>query len=47
MNFSFLRIAVVSATIALPAFCQDLVAVKAKKIHTVTGPTVEDGVILL
>lgn len=47
MNLSLLRIAVVSATIALPALCQDLVAVKAKKIHTVTGPSVEDGVILL
>ena len=47
MNLSLLRIAVVSVTIALPALCQDLVAVKAKKIHTVTGPTVEDGVILL
>ena len=47
MNLSLLRIAIVSVTIALPALCQDLVAVKAKKIHTVTGPTVEDGVILL
>lgn len=47
MNLSLLRIAVVSVTIALPALCQDLVAVKAKKIHTVTGPIVEDGVILL
>ena len=47
MNLSLLRIAVVSVTIALLALCQDLVAVKAKKIHTVTGPIVEDGVILL
>jgi len=47
MNLSFLRIAIVSATIALPATCQDLVAVKAKTIHTITGPSVTDGVILL
>ena len=47
MNLSTLRIAVVCATIALPAFCQDLVAVKAKTIHTMAGPSVEDGVVLL
>ncbi|MFN3241829.1 MAG: amidohydrolase family protein [Planctomycetota bacterium] len=47
MNLSLLRIAVVSATIALPAISQDLVAVKAKTIHTITGPSVTDGVILL
>lgn len=47
MNLSFLRIAIASATIALPAICQDLVAVKAKTIHTITGPSVTDGVILL
>ena len=47
MNLNLLRIAVVSATIALPALSQDLVAVKAKTIHTMAGPSVEDGVILL
>ena len=45
MNLSLLRIAVASATIALPALSQDLVAVKAKTIHTMAGPIVEDGVI--
>lgn len=47
MNLSTLRIAVVSATIAFPALSQDLVAVKAKTIHTMAGPVVEDGVVLL
>ena len=32
---------------ALPAAAQDVVAVKAKKILPVTGPTIEDGVVLL
>ena len=47
MNLHLLRTAVVSVTIALPALSQDLVAVKAKTIHTMAGPSVEDGVILL
>jgi len=47
MNLSLTRIAVVCVTTALPAICQDLVAVKAKTIHTISGPSVEDGVILL
>ena len=47
MNHCFLRIAIVAATVALPALSQDLVAVKAKTIHTISGPSVTDGVILL
>jgi imidazolonepropionase-like amidohydrolase len=47
MNLHLLRTAIVSATVALPALSQDLVAVKAKTIHTMAGPSVEDGVILL
>jgi len=47
MNHSLLRLAIVCSTIAIPALGQDLVAVKAKTIHTITGPSVQDGVILL
>ena len=47
MNHSLLRIAIVCTTIAIPALSQDIVAIKAKTIHTITGPSVEDGVILL
>ena len=47
MNLSLTRIAVACVTTALPAICQDLVAVKAKTIHTISGPSVEDGVILM
>jgi imidazolonepropionase-like amidohydrolase len=47
MNISLLRIAIACTSIAIPALCQDLVAIKAKTIHTITGPSIEDGVILL
>lgn len=47
MNHSLLRIAIVCTTIAIPALGQDLVAIKAKTIHTITGPSIQDGVILL
>ncbi len=47
MNLSLLRIAIAAAAVAVPATSQDLVAVKAKTIHTITGPSVTDGVILL
>lgn len=47
MNHSLLRIAIVCTTIAIPALSQDLVAIKAKTIHTMTGPSIQDGVILL
>lgn len=47
MNHSLLRIAIVCTTIAIPALSQDLVAIKAKTIHTISGPSIEDGVILL
>lgn len=47
MNHSLLRIAIACSTIAIPALSQDLVAVKAGTIHTITGPTIKDGVILL
>jgi imidazolonepropionase-like amidohydrolase len=47
MNHSLLRIAIVCSTIAIPALSQDLVAIKAKTIHTISGPSIEDGVILL
>jgi imidazolonepropionase-like amidohydrolase len=47
MNLSLLRIAIAAAAIAVSATSQDLVAVKAKTIHTITGPSVTDGVILL
>lgn len=47
MNHSLLRIAIACTTIAIPAISQDLVAIKAKTIHTITGPSIQDGVILL
>jgi len=47
MNHSLLRIAIASATIAIPALSQDLVAIKAKTILTISGPSIEDGVIVL
>ena len=47
MNHSFLRIAIACTAIAIPAISQDLVAIKAKTIHTITGPSITDGVILL
>ena len=47
MNHSLLRIAIAATTIAIPALSQDLVAIKAKTIHTISGPSIEDGVILL
>lgn len=47
MNHSLLRIAIACTTIAIPALSQDLVAIKAKTIHTITGPSLQDGVILL
>lgn len=42
-----LRCAVAAAIAALPAVAQDLVAVKASRIVTVSGPVVEDGVVLI
>ena len=47
MNHSLLRIAIACTTIAVPAISQDIVAIKAKTIHTITGPSIQDGVILL
>ncbi|HEB52455.1 MAG TPA: hypothetical protein ENI87_04270 [bacterium] len=47
MNPTFLRFAIASAAFALSALSQDLVAIKAKTIHTLSGPAVTDGVILL
>lgn len=47
MNHSLLRIAIACTTIAVPALSQDMVAIKAKTIHTITGPSIQDGVILL
>jgi len=47
MNYSLLRLAIACSTIAIPALSQDLVAIKAKTIHTITGPSIQDGVILL
>jgi imidazolonepropionase-like amidohydrolase len=44
---SVLRCAVAAAIAASPAFSQDLVAVKASRILTVSGPVVEDGVVLI
>ncbi len=37
----------VAASLAVPAVCQDLVAVKAGKILPITGPILENGVVLL
>ncbi|MCC7396606.1 MAG: amidohydrolase family protein [Planctomycetes bacterium] len=42
-----LLIAAVASLVAVPATCQDVLAVKAKKIVTITGPTIEDGVVLM
>ncbi|MFT4514691.1 MAG: imidazolonepropionase-like amidohydrolase [Planctomycetota bacterium] len=47
MNHSLLRIAIACTAIAVPALSQDLVAIKAKTILTITGPSITDGVILL
>jgi len=44
---SVLRCAVAAAIAASPAFAQDLVAVKASRILTVSGPVIEDGVVLI
>ena len=46
MNAKLLSVAV-AAALALPAASQDVVAVKAGKILTITGPTIENGVILI
>jgi imidazolonepropionase-like amidohydrolase len=46
MNTHILSVAV-AAAIALPLASQDVVAVKAGKIHTITGPTLDNGVILI
>lgn len=42
-----LLLAAILPMVAVSATCQDLVAVKAKKILTITGPTIEDGVVLI
>lgn len=42
-----LLLAIALAAIAVPATSQDLVAVKAKTIHTLAGEPVQDGVILM
>lgn len=47
LSASLLRCAVAAAIAALPAIGQDLVAVKASRILTVSGPVVEDGVVLI
>ena len=47
MNHSLLRIAIACTTIAIPTLSQDLVAIKAGTIHTITGPSIKDGVILI
>lgn len=47
MNHSLLRIAIACSAFAAPALSQDVVAIKAKTIHTITGPSIQDGTILL
>lgn len=47
MNHSLLRLAIACSTIALPTLAQDLVAIKAGTIHTITGPSIKDGIVLL
>lgn len=47
MNAKYLHAAVTAALLALPATAQDVVAVKAGKIITITGPTIEQGVVLI
>ena len=47
MNYKLLHIAAIMTIVAFPATCQDLVAVKAKTIHTISGPSIADGVILI
>ena len=42
MNHSLLRIAIVCTTIAIPALSQDIVAIKAKTIHTPTRHHLQD-----
>ena len=44
---SLLRCAVAAALAALPAVAQDLLAVKASRIVPVSGPVVDDGVVLI
>lgn len=44
---SLLRCAVAVALAALPAVAQDLLAVKASRIVPVSGPVVDDGVVLI
>jgi imidazolonepropionase-like amidohydrolase len=39
--------AAIAAVVALPAISQDQVAVKAGKILTITGPVIENGVVLI
>lgn len=46
MNAKLLSVAALAA-LALPVASQDVVAVKAGKILTITGPTIENGVILI
>ena len=47
MNAPLLRTAIATAAIAFPALSQDLIAVKAGTIHTIIGPTIKDGVVLV
>ncbi|HEU4420440.1 MAG TPA: hypothetical protein VFT55_16000, partial [Planctomycetota bacterium] len=42
-----LLLAAAAALLAVPAASQDLVAVKGGKILTITGPVIEDGVVLI
>ncbi len=47
MNAKSLHAAVAAAMLALNATAQDVVAVKAGKLLTITGPTIEQGVVLI